>query len=61
MNGWFVLRDTKKNMYYNNDCEFMEPNKKYAKKLRHGQAKAIIINKSRFVSDGSGRFVVEPI
>lgn len=41
MEVWYVLKDTKSNKYYSNDKAFIEPNKKFAKRLRMGQAKSL--------------------
>lgn len=50
MEGFFVLKDLNSGKYYSNDKEFIEPNKKFAKKLRFGQAKAIQFESNRWCS-----------
>lgn len=41
MEVWYVLKDTQSNKYYSDDKAFIEPNKKFAKRLRMGQAKSL--------------------
>ena len=47
MDKLYVVRDTVSGMYYSDDKHFIEPEKKYAKKMRLGQAKAICVDQNR--------------
>ena len=40
----FVLKDKKSGKYYSSDKEFLETDKKYAKKLRQGQVKSLFFH-----------------
>lgn len=41
MEEFYVLKDINNGKYYSDDKEFVEPNKRFAKRLRRGQAKAL--------------------
>ena len=63
MDKLYVVRDTVSGMYYSDDKHFIEPEKKYAKKMRLGQAKAICAEQNRysfaFNSHGANKFKIE--
>lgn len=48
MEGLYVLKDTNSGKYYSDDKEFIEPNKRFAKKLRRGQAQALQWERNRW-------------
>ena len=43
----YNVKDTKTEMYYSDDKAFIEPEKKFAKRMRAGQAKFIALYKNR--------------
>lgn len=59
MNEYFVLKDTTNGKYYSNDNVFIEPNKQFAKKLRKGQAQALMFNHNRW--SAKPKIIMEPI
>jgi hypothetical protein len=48
MEEFYVLKDTNSGKYYSDDKEFIEPNKRFAKKLRRGQAQALQWERNRW-------------
>ena len=59
MNEFFVLKNTNTGKYYSDDKEFIEPNKQFAKKLRAGQAKSLLLKFNRFTK--KSYIVIEPV
>lgn len=58
MDGFYVLKFG--DMYYSNG-EFMEPNKKYADRLRYGQASNIKRKRERFYRTEDKRIILEKV
>ena len=59
MGGLYVLKNESTEKYYSNDKEFIEPNKKYAKKLRMAQAQALQREYNKW--SGKPNIAIEPL
>jgi len=58
MEGFYVLKNTNTEKYYSDDKDFIEPNKKFAKKLRIGQAQSLQLGFNRW--NKNPNIVIEP-
>lgn len=59
MENLVVLKNKDTVMYYSKDKEFIEPEKKYAKKLRIGQAESLRFNYNKWSEKPN--IVIEPV
>lgn len=60
MDNFVLLKDIKTNMYYSDGC-FIEPNKKFADRLRLGQAKSLKQKYERYCCYNVSKYELESI